>query len=89
MAKQDYTKHQQKIINRYYDNLDTIMLQKLQELITELYLAETEKDKAKLWDRVHKAMVQLKIQPEIITKIISAKKVETLAVHLEQWLKKK
>jgi hypothetical protein len=89
LAKQEYTKFQQKIISRYYDNLDTMMLQKLQELVTELYLAGTDKEREKLWDRAHKAMVQLKIPPEIITKIIAAKKVETLAAHLEQWLRKK
>lgn len=89
MAKQEYTKYQQKIISRYYDNLDTMMLQKLQELVTELYLATTDKEKTKLWDRVHKAMVQLKIPPEVITKIMTSLKVETLAAHLEQWLRKK
>jgi uncharacterized protein YaaW (UPF0174 family) len=89
MAKQEYTKYQQKIINRYYDNLDTMMLQKLQELVTELYLAGTDKEKIKLWDRVHKAMVQLKIPPEVISKIMTNPKVEILASHLEQWLRKK
>jgi hypothetical protein len=89
MAKKDYSKHQQKIINRYYDNLDTIMLQKLQELVTELYLADSEKEKKKLWERAGKAMVQLKIPPEIITKITEPPSVESLAAHLEQWLRKK
>ena len=40
MAKQDYTPHQQKIIKRYYDNRDTLALQRLSELVSELYLAE-------------------------------------------------
>lgn len=39
MAK-DYSKHQQKIIKRYYDNREAVSLQRLQELVTELYLAE-------------------------------------------------
>lgn len=89
MAKQEYTKYQQKIIGRYYENLDTIMLQKLQELVTELYLAGSEKEKAKLWERAHKAMVQLEIPPEVINKIIQSHKVETLASHVEEWLRKK
>lgn len=35
-----YTKHQQKIIKNYYDNREAISLQRLSELVTELYLAE-------------------------------------------------
>ena len=36
MSSREYNKHQQKIIERYYDNLDAIMLGKLQELVTDL-----------------------------------------------------
>ena len=39
----DYSKHQQKIIKRYYRNFDAIKYQRLAELATELYLAEAKK----------------------------------------------
>ena len=39
----NYSKHQQKIIKNYYDNRESIALQKVQELVTELYLAEGKK----------------------------------------------
>ncbi len=83
----EFTQYQKKLINRYYDNLDTMMLQKLQELVTELYLAESEKDKAKLWERAQKAMVNLKIPPEVIAKIMQGKNVVALAKQVEEWLK--
>ena len=35
-----FSKHQQKIIKNYYENRDAISLQRLMELVTELYLAE-------------------------------------------------
>lgn len=35
-----FSKHQQKIIKNYYDNRDAISLQRLSELVTELYLSE-------------------------------------------------
>ena len=35
----EYSKYQQKVIKRYYDNRDSIALQRVQELVTELYLA--------------------------------------------------
>ena len=36
----EYSKYQQKIIKNYYEHQDTILLQRLGEQITELYLAE-------------------------------------------------
>ena len=48
MGMENYSKHQQGIIKRYYENFDQITLQKLSELVTELYLAEGKK-RDKLW----------------------------------------
>jgi hypothetical protein len=47
----DLTPYQQKIIKRYYQNWDSIKLQQLSELATELYLAEGKK-RDRLWKRV-------------------------------------
>ena len=58
MAQQDYTPHQQKIIKRYYDSQDTIQLQRLAELVGELYLAEGKKTQ-KLWASAAAAMQKL------------------------------
>ena len=86
MAK-DYTRYQQGVINRYYDNLEPIMLQKLQELVTELYLAQNGPKEDKLWDRAQKAMEKLKIKPALIEHILRKRQVEILAKNLEDWLK--
>lgn len=87
MAQQDYSEHQQRIISKYYNHLDTIMLQKLQELVGELYLATTEVKRKRLWERVHKAMLNLKIPDPIVEHILAQKDVETLARNLQDWLK--
>jgi hypothetical protein len=58
--KQDYSAHQQKIIKRYYNNLDTIALQRLAELVGELYLAEGKK-KEKAWQSAAKTMEKLEV----------------------------
>jgi hypothetical protein len=42
MAKQEYSKYQKDVISNYYGNLDAIMLGKLSELVSELYLADTD-----------------------------------------------
>ena len=87
MAKKEYSSYQNKVISRYYDNLDTIMLGRLQELVTDLYLAETKAKKKQLWERVHKALVKLKIKPAIVKHIMDKKSVTILAKNLEDWLK--
>jgi len=86
MADKEYSAYQRDVISRYYENLDAIALSKLQELVGQLYLADGEAKQAKLWERVHKAMVRLKIKPAIIEHIMSKKDVVVLAKNLEDWL---
>jgi len=89
MAKNDYSQYQKAVISGYYHNLDTIMLGKLGELVTELYLADTQAKQNRLWQRAHKAMVKLKVPPAIIDHIMEKKDVEVLAKNLQDWLTKK
>ena len=86
MAQRDYSEHQQRIITKYYNHLDAIMLQKLQELVGELYLADTEAKRKRLWERVHKAMLNLKLPDPVMEHIMAQKNVETLARNLQDWL---
>jgi len=87
MAQRDYSEDQQRIISKYYNQLDTIMLQKLQELVGELYLADTDAKRNRLWQRVQKAMVNLKVPDDIAAHILAQKDVETLARNLQEWLR--
>jgi len=87
MAKQEYTQHQKNIISQYYDHLDTIMLTKLQEMVSELYLAETNAKCDRLWQRVHKAMTKLGAPTAIVEHIMDKRDVEILANNLQDWLK--
>ena len=86
MAKKEYSQYQQSVISGYYNNLDTIMLGKLGELVSELYIAETQAKRDRLWDRVHKAMVKLKVPPAILDHIMQKKDVQILAKNLQDWL---
>ena len=88
MAKKDKSSYQQSVINNYYENLDTIMLAKLSELVTELYLADTKAKQDRLWERANKAMIKLKIAPAVIDHIMKKHSVEILAKNLADWLKK-
>ena len=89
MGKKEYSQYQKSVISDYYKNLDTIMLQKLSELVTELYLAETKTKYDQLWDRANKAMVKLKILPATIDHIMEKRDVQILAQNLQDWIGKK
>jgi hypothetical protein len=86
MATREYSEYQKKVISGYYNNFDTIMLQKLSELVTELYLADSQAKKDRLWQRAHKAMVRIRVPPAIIDHIMQKKDVEILAKNLKDWL---
>lgn len=85
----DFTPHQKKIVDRYYENKSDIMLTKLSELVSELYLAESDKKREKLWERVALAMKNLKVRPDIAAKIMERRDAKELAQHLNDWLTKR
>ncbi len=88
MAKNVRSKYQGEVIQRYYENLDVIMLRRLQELVTGLYLADDAR-KNQLWERARKAMMKLKVNSAIIDHIMEKRNVEILAKNLQDWLSTK
>ncbi|OQA02472.1 MAG: hypothetical protein BWY69_01086 [Planctomycetes bacterium ADurb.Bin401] len=83
----NFSGYQKKVIKNYYDNLDKIALNKLQELVAEIYLADSEQKKEKLWQRVAQAMSQLKIPKPVAENILKRKDPQILAKNLNDWLK--
>jgi len=53
-----FSKHQQRIIKNYYENREAISLQRLSELVTELYLAEG-KARERQWKFIIAALEKL------------------------------
>jgi hypothetical protein len=83
MAKgRDLSSHQSKIVKRYYQNIDTAMTQKLGEMVSELYLADTPAKQKTLWDRVTKALNNTDADPAHWDKFIKARNIEQLALFL-------
>ncbi len=85
MATREYSGYQKSVINNYYRNLDSISLQRLSELVSELYLADSEAKQKRLWERAEKAMLNLKIPPAIVEHIMSKRDVQVLAKNLQEW----
>lgn len=82
----DFTPHQKRIIDRYYDHRDEIALSRLEEIVTELYLAGTEKKVEQLWKRVEKAMAALKVPPKESRRILDERQPELLAKSVRAWI---
>ena len=79
MAKhQHLTKHQQGIVNRYYANHETIHINKLMELVSELAVAEGKKV-APLWKRAETALKQAGVEEAKIRAIVDAADLKKLA----------
>lgn len=82
MERSDY---QDKIIKRYYNNKDAIMLQKLSELVTELYLSQGKKRQG-VWKRIVAALTNLKVPQAKIDQLVSRDDPAALAKFLESKL---
>ena len=78
MGMDNYTKHQQGIIKRYYENIDQITWQKLSDLVGDLYLAEGKK-RDKLWASAAKHMEKLEVPKDRIANILEKKDPALLA----------
>ena len=79
MAKRHYSAYQKGVIKRYYENKDTLMRQKLGEMISDLYLADTHAKRERLWKRVEKALVGAGVEQKLVQAIVGERSLEGLA----------
>lgn len=80
MAKGQFlSSYQQGIVKRYYENRDTVAIQRLGELVSELYLADTPAKADKLWKQADAALTKCGASKADITRVTSSRKPEALA----------
>ena len=77
------SKYQQNIIKRFYENRDAIGLQRLGELVTELYLAEGKK-RDQCWKRIEGALTKLEIPEKRIAHLRKQDDPQLLARLVEE-----
>lgn len=87
MGMENYSAHQQKIIKRYYENMDQVAWQRLSELVADLYLAEGKK-REKLWTSAASFMQKMKVPQSRIDAIVEKKDVEALAKLVKELMSK-
>ena len=86
MAKR--SPYQQRVIRDYYRNQDAILMQRLGELVTDLFLAEG-RQRARLWERVGTALEKLKVPKDQVRHVVQSDNPTLLANLLKQLLNQK
>jgi hypothetical protein len=77
------SKHQQTVIRNYYRNLNTLLLQRLGEQVTDLYLAHG-KARARLWGRIRANLLKLEVPAARVEHVVASDDPELLARLLKE-----
>jgi hypothetical protein len=84
----EHSKYQQKVIRNYYDNREGIALQRVQELVTELYLA-TGKKREKHWESVALHLSKLGVKQDVIDNLRTQDNPALVATLVQKLIDKK
>jgi hypothetical protein len=79
----ELTKYQRTVIKNYYENLDTALVQRLGEQVTDLYLAEGKK-RTKLWESIAKSLEKLEVPKSRIASVVGSDDARQLAKLLQE-----
>jgi len=74
-----YSPYQRKVIDRFYEHADTRTLTKLQEAVSEIYLAADDMARAKLWKSVEGLLAKTIAKDAAAAKVVAARDVKGLA----------
>ncbi len=83
MAEREYSRYQQKVIRRFYENRDQIDDQKLSELVTSLFLA-SDRQKPTLWKRVQDILTRMDLPESRIQHVMDSQDPAVLAKVVEE-----
>ncbi|MFN6138052.1 MAG: hypothetical protein ACK480_06050 [Planctomycetota bacterium] len=82
---ENFSRYQQSVIKNFYKNRDAVSLQRAQELLTELYLAEGKK-KEKVWDSLFTNLERMGVPADQIEHLRKTRNPELVAKLIEQKL---
>jgi hypothetical protein len=85
---QKRSNYQDRIIKNYYQNQEAILLQRLGDLVTDLFLAEG-KARVRLWTRVATSLQKLQLPPERIEHLVKSDNPTLLAEAIKELMEKK
>lgn len=74
------TPRQKAIVNRFYEHADTRTIAALQELVSDLAVADpASKDAAKKWGKAATLLAKTNVTPAQISRVVDAKNVKAFA----------
>ena len=79
-----YSQYQKKVIKNFYDNKDLRLVQKLGELVSNLYLETSEKKKETGWKMIKKMLTDLNVHPGEVEYLTKDKNLSTISKKLEE-----
>ena len=77
-----YTEYQKKVIRNFYDNKDLRLVQRLGELVSNLYLETSEKKKETGWKKIKKMLTDLKVHPGEVEYLTKGKNLSLISKKL-------
>ncbi len=80
----EHSKYQKKVISRYYENRDQIDEQRLAELVTNLFLATTDKQRSKHWETAEGVMTRLGVPETRVQHVVNSQDPAVLASLVEE-----
>ena len=84
MNEKGYSKYQQKVIKNFYDNKDIRLVQKLGELVSNLYLETNDKKKETGWKKIKKMLTNLKVHPGEVEYLTKDKTLSLISKKLDE-----
>ncbi len=84
MNGKGYSKYQKKVIRDFYDNKDLRLVQKLGELVSNLYLETSEKKIETGWKKVKKMLTDLKVHPGEVEFLTKDKNLSIISKKLDE-----
>ncbi len=79
-----YTQYQKKVIKNFYENKDLRLIQKLGELVSNLYVETSEKRKESGWKRIKKMLTDLKVHPHEVEYLTKDKDLSMISKKLAE-----
>lgn len=79
-----YTEYQKTVIRNFYENKDLRIIQKLGELVSDMYLETNEKKKESGWKKIKKMLDDLKIHPNEIEFLTKDKNLTVISKKLAE-----
>jgi len=83
-GEKGYTEYQKKVIRNFYENKDLRLIQKLGELVSDLYLETSEKKRESGWNKIKKMLVDLKVHPNEVEYLTKDKNLTVISKKLAE-----